>query len=472
MKIYTFICIFVMLMLINGAVAIQDTPLGMAKDPEPQNETKTNVSVIKIVDGTEGYPRLVYNIKTPRVDDFEFVLAIDSSGSMGFGSGLKKLQERAVIGAVPDFVEGIPDMFSQKNFKMSIVSWDDDIDFAYKYGDFNNIDPAKAELIDVDKVAGDLENNSVFGENSDTTYYYSCDELDKTDFSEAIGSSISILDSNNKTDFHRTKRFIILVTGGGEFTECDEELIDAAERSHYPIYVIGMDVYKDTRLFKHLERLGGYDPNRIEFIPPTPETLEKNLKNALDHALNNATIAPVAYNVTISETFYSYFIPEIDSIVVKGDSFDSSGNPIKYKNISPNEDGTYTITFQLANGLLPECETEISFDTALSLKEMPITVTKPPSPIPIHEISEMTPVSSFKYVWFNGDPFTLELKDVPINIETSRLRPMQGSNMGSSIGETTPSTGSTSTRMPIGEHFGLISLIGFAVLFMILKREG
>ncbi len=69
-----------------------------------------------------------------RSNDIIFILALDSSASLKFSK--ESEQAWAIIEAVPNFIEKTISKYPNKNFNISIVSWDNDTDFAYK--DFNN----------------------------------------------------------------------------------------------------------------------------------------------------------------------------------------------------------------------------------------------------------------------------------------------------------------------------------------------
>jgi len=61
---------------------------------------------------------------------------------MAYGGNSK--QAEAVIYAVPKFLEESTNTYKDKNISMSVLSWDDDIDFAYS--DINNRNPGNAKV--------------------------------------------------------------------------------------------------------------------------------------------------------------------------------------------------------------------------------------------------------------------------------------------------------------------------------------
>ena len=143
-------------------------------------------------------------------------------------------------------------LYKNKNISISIISWDDDIDFAYS--ELDNKDPGKAKVVKIKKAQEEM-NDSVFNE-IDSNYFYRCNEKDHTNLSKAIEASIKILDNNTENFYHRTSKFIILVTGASEYDGCDNRLIELAREKGYPVFVISMDLLdKKSNMFRDLENL-------------------------------------------------------------------------------------------------------------------------------------------------------------------------------------------------------------------------
>ncbi|HOO51369.1 MAG TPA: hypothetical protein PLK94_08800 [Alphaproteobacteria bacterium] len=438
-------------------------PLAISSNSINFTHPDTKLYVNKTLDGTDGYPKLIYKITAPKVDYFEFVLALDSSGSIGLGP-----HKNAVLSAVPNFIEGISGRYPNRNFKVSIISWDNDTDFAY--GNFANKDPKYAKLIDVENASQDIKDNLV--------KYYTCDEEEYTDLSKPVEASLDVFDTNPLNHYSRTRRFIILVVGEGEFSRCRSDLIQTVNNKNYSMYVIGMDVLSGSQMSNHLEELSGYNEekrqiisstdDKMKLISPTDEQLEKSLFDALNDALDKAVSEPVAENVTISETFYSYINPDDGSIRVNG-VLNRGNNVLKYSTKSQDPiDKTYTIKFELARGLLPESETDITFDTKFSLTGMPMTVTPPPrQAIPIPPVGDNAQPSTFTYKWFNGEVFSVHLADVPTNIVSTST----SSRSMSGITATQESSISNSESESLGSNFGFAILSIFAILFGVSRRD-
>lgn len=408
----------------------------------------TNFNVTKSVSAVGSKLRIRYDIGTPVVDDFYFVLALDSSGSMGYGGDSD--QGNAVIYAVPRFIEDTIKNYPSKNFSISIVSWDDDIDFA-SYP-FNNKDPKKAKLISINNISNEIKTKSVFAQLVNGKYY-SCDETDHTNISKAIEASIDILDPENNPDnyYHRTSKFIILVTGASEYTACSESLIKKAEDEGYAIYVIGMGLDKNSNMLNHLKALSGNKKNRFQELEAVGQFLKDDLLDALNEALRNAINEPVAENVTISESFYNYIYPS------KNASVKIKGSPDSAYDIEVTRNNDSTIELKLNRGLFPNNITEVTFDADLVLGKLPISATVGSGPISYVPASNNTR-SYIKFIWLKKEPFDLDLPEINITVKSA-----------SDIRKT--DVGKLSPKTQAGDAFGLSILSIFGILFIILMKR-
>jgi len=378
------VLIVVSIVLSNSSSLGQGTDYIINGNREVIKEDLTNVTVTKAVEGST----LRYIIKTPKVDDFDFILALDSSGSLGFGGDKDEKQKEAVLNAVPRFLEYTKNNYSGKNFKVSIISWNDKIDFAYG-GNFENKDPGNATLVPVEKAINDT--NKLFKK------YYTPQEDKQTDFSTAIKSSLDILDKNPPVKYNRTLRFIILVTARSEFVRCNKELIDRARNEGYKIYTVGMEVPDESMMRKHLEELSGKDQIKIVEWPEDSSlqsALDELLFKALKETLDKATTSPVAENVRFVESFYSYLKPK--SVVVNG-----TVNRFEIRN---NTDNTTTIYFKLAKGLRANTETEVIINSDLDLSNLPVSITKNRKTVTLCTPASSTASSEISYDWLQLKP--------------------------------------------------------------------
>jgi hypothetical protein len=334
------------------------------------------------------------------VDDFDFVLALDSSGSFGVGGDPFSTQKKAVLEAVPEFIKEIRNNseYSANSFKISVVGWNDQIDFAY--GDFNNRNPRNAKLVPVENVTSDI------GELEE---HYICDEESFTNISIPISAALNILDEkiNPPDPNKRTSRFVILVTGRSEFSKAQENLIKKAREKNYPIYIIGLDIVKGSKLHDHLMELGDNKQKRvsfISFIPSQSKVLAGQLRAALEAHLFNATREPIARNVTIDETVYPYIMPDLKSIRIKGNTLGANSS------IVTNTDKTKTIHIELADGLMPRTETEITLEADLQVN-LPVTFSEATTPISKQNYQPHSSQMKMKYLNENN----FKMRDLPMN---------------------------------------------------------
>jgi hypothetical protein len=392
----------------------------------PDNDTGINISN-EIIELGGMQAQMVYTIQTPPIVHYDFVLALDSSGSFK----IDKDQYDAVIRDVPLFLEKIPGLYPDANFNMSVVSWDDNIDSYYDNGKkFVTIDsnvPLKAKLAPIRNVTNDIKKLEKYYKSSQTEY---------TDFSVPIRASIDILDvpENKPKNTYGTKRFILLVTGNGEYTPCNPDLLREASIKNYEIYIVSLGVEPESEMDTHLKEIvvneshsklttAGYSPiDRLIYTKsPLEKTLNLSLKDALLEHFNKIMNQPVAYGVKISDRLYGYYKPDLKSLTVVSSKGSSIGSSINSHEL---EDKTLEIKISELE-LLPNSTTRVAFNIENTFDPMslPITVSETDGPLNI-----CTPVkrpnSMFSYNWlFNGNKKELRLETPDHRISTrERLR--------------------------------------------------
>lgn len=385
----------------------------------------TRVNVTKIVDGEKGYLEFTYKIDIPKVDDFEFILALDSSGS--FADGDIMSQANAVRGAVPDFIKKIPERHGDKNFNVTILSWDNDIDFIYPTNEskypFSSNKTEKAKLVNVTNAYHDLSAYKVFDKNNDKYYYTREEEI--TDLSQPLNSSLDIFERIDVNKFNRTSRFIILVTGRGEYLPYNPGVLTKAKKLNCSIYVIGMDLLKnETNMSRQLKRLTDYDESKYQALSNAADAgkLERDLSEALQNALDNAVNEPAVTNLTLVESLYGYVYPNLKriSIVERIKNKSVEIHPgYRFYNIAGKSGKTKKIKIELLDGLHPESETTISFGADIQLKRFPLSF----STGSINFFGEMAkideidiPDQHINYTWLKRLPTFNELPDIPVDL--------------------------------------------------------
>lgn len=370
-----------------------------------------NVTINKSMIESGEKLKLNYEIRTPQVDNFDFVIAIDSSASLNYGED--PTMKNAIVKAVPEFVEKAINLFPDSHINISILSWDDDVDFAYS--PFNNKDPKRARLLPIHEVENDLRINPVFSSESNENILYKTQENERTNLSLAIEASNIILDNNPSEKYYRTNKFIILIVGEGEYTECSEELIRETYEKGYSVYTIGLGVNKDSNLFHQLGRISGNNYRRTHFLIPNSQELEENLLSTLTDALISAVSEPVAEDVVITDLVDNYLIPERQASIA------IIGLPESYTtaNVTQRQyDGSTMLSLELPYSLAPNTITEVTVYLYFSLSELQKLIINQPESKRMDQISEKLPQPSITYTWFKSERFSTTLPRNQIDLDS------------------------------------------------------
>ncbi len=448
MKIRDFVCILILFISINCVIGQELDNLNKYSSSnsiigckgELIKEPLTNVSIIKMNDGTT----LNYFIKTPIVDSYEFVLALDSSGSFGKGYDEDETQRKAVLDAVSLFLNHIQKNYSSSKFKISVVSWDNNIDFAI--GGYNNSNPTlekyhpdsiNAKMIPLEDIINISDN--MLSES------FICSEYEQTDLSTAIKTSLDIINQTPYSKYERVLRFVILVTGNGEFSRCNEELIKVANKNRYHIYSIGVNTAKSSMIRKELINLSGNSDN-VEYAGPIYQEVNKSLcgilyealKLQLDKAMNES----IATNVRITESFYPYYHPK--SVYV-------DGKPIRFYSKN-NTDLTTTINFELPDGIKANSESEVRIYSEIALKNLPISVTNNRTPLMLCSPKDSTEISKIEYNWLHlNERIREDLPENSIDIKLNQMEATETKNRSPFSGLFSPISGFLFRIWPISQ---------------------
>jgi len=388
-------------LLTSGLCLCQDS-VQLTGNSENVTQPETNVSITKIIEGTT----IKYNIKTPIVDDFEVILALDSSGSFGLGGDELESGKKAVMYAVPRFLDYAEHKRIEENlnFRIAVIGWNNKVDFAY--GGINNKNPSNASLVPIESAMDDVED--LLKNNYNPT------EDKHTDFSTAVRASLDIFDNHPPREYNRTSRFIILVTGASEFDRCSPELIDRINNTGIKIYSVGIKVSNNPKsmMYEHLEEISG--PKRITTVraPVNEDFVRQSLNDLLSAALNEtldkAINEPPGHNVRFVESLYSYLIPK--SVTV-------NGRPIAFDPIYNENDGTYTVRFNIEEGLPANALTDVAINCDLDVKNLPVSITKDRRPVTLCSPASSTPSSEVSYNWLQiKRPIHRELPENQMNI--------------------------------------------------------
>ncbi len=326
-----------------------------SNDVNAENKT-TNITLSKSIKAIDSKLRFRYDIITPPVDDFYFVLALDSSTSLKTYPNAE--QANAIIDAVPKFLANTADTYKNKNFNISVISWDNDTDFAYS--SLNNKDPKTARLVPIQKANDELK-NGIFKEIDNPNYLYRIHDGEGTNLSVALMGAIDVLKNNPIVKYHRTSKFIILVAGeDGEFDKCNESLLlSEAKKEGISIYAIVMNPSDNGKMLGHLAKL---TEDKTQSCEGAPGELPDLLRRQLEKALAQAISEPAATNVTLVEPLTSYLKLGNEALIeVKGNGF---LNPYKVKSAINNS----SVYFIITEGLFADNITTITFDADISLR--------------------------------------------------------------------------------------------------------
>jgi hypothetical protein len=259
--------------------------------------------------------------------------------------------------------------------------------------------------------------------------YYKCNATEQTDLTVPIRASLEILGNpeNLPKDKYGTRRFILLVTGNGEFKPCSSELLTKANQDDDGIYIVGLDIKENSELNKYLSEMA-YKGTNPKLTPSglfpgedlgsrylnIPTNLQKNLNKSLEDALlehfENIMNKTVAYDTVITEQLYCYQNSDLTSLEVTS----NKGNSVS-ANINSNSinDGTTEIKINVPV-LLPNSTTTVAFNIVNTFNpaDLPITVSETDGPLTICSPIKR-PKPSLDYIWFNwaGKNITLNPPD-------------------------------------------------------------
>lgn len=405
-------------------------------------ELSTNMTITKrIIKGNLG-PRILLRISAPNITEVKsgMVIALDSSGSLGTGG--RPEYGRYIREVMPKILDKIEE--KMPNNRISIVSWDNDIDFTYRpltkdknaTPELVPISLAKKEiaedevfmkkspydklfgLINISRWIDDISPLSLFVSKKDypENYYY-FDEYEGTNLSLALERPIRTLDkaysffSQNRTDASR--KVILLMTGRSEFSPCDPRLINDAQRKNYGIFAIGLGVIDGSKMHKELINMTANQKNetRYYYSPGSVDWTGQVADKEIDKIIYEIATSEIANNFTLVDTIYPYLRVNPNSITTteNGQKINISSSNIT------NSDGTTTLKLGFNRSIKPEDIIEISIDTEFNLS-LPVDVTESRTS-KAFVINNQTMPSSLSYIWqSNGKKYTLPLPENSISI--------------------------------------------------------
>ncbi|MGD0951443.1 MAG: VWA domain-containing protein [Methanotrichaceae archaeon] len=351
----------------------------------------TKVVVSKIIQGKIGESKLetIIKIKTPKLVSLDFVLALDSSGSMGEG-GDPELG-KIIKEVIPDVLRSINT--ENKKINVSTILWNKGIDNIPRFLDIYN------SSLDF--------NNLPFNPTEDK----------ESNLDVGVNKSVKFLNDNKPNNLVKTRRFIIFVTSRSEFENYTNDSLRIAKKSSYVIYPVGLNLYENSELTNSLKYMAKYTGGRFIWTPGTQTWTKDEIKNILVEQINYAINDIILNNTIISDSVYPYLNIDNKSLKVKVDGT-IVNNAIDFERYKINpDDGTKNIIVKISKGLKPDSTMEISFDTEINL-DIPVYVANDKRELNF-TINKDTSASQLSFKWHNGQIFNVSLPKNNIHISSS-----------------------------------------------------
>ena len=383
-------------------------------------DPNTNMTVSKsITDGHFG-PHIVLKLAAPGIQEIKtgIVIAVDSSGSLGMGG-------RAEYGnnireSMPKILRNIEEKMPNSN--VSIVSWDDNIDFAYS--PILNNKSENATSVPISQAIKEITDNEIFlykniypfsldyfsrlfSSKYPEKYYY-CKETEATDLNVGLESARAILNKAIQNRLDATRKLILFITARSEFSPCKPETVYKAKKENCNIHTIGIGVIEGSELENELIKMSGDknhtegDKEKYHYSPGSSVFDCTTVASAAAQALKQYNTENISNNIRIVDTLYPYLhINEQSVEVIKNG--DILNNSLITKNIRANPDRTNTVEVIINKSVYmkPSDVIQVSFDTYLDLS-IPADVTNSRTSR-VYSIDRNTPASFISYSWLGND---------------------------------------------------------------------
>jgi len=410
-----------------------------------RRDADTNITISKSIVSGEFGPKVKLKLTAPGIKDIKsgVVISVDSSGSMGLG-GNPRYGEH-IRNSMPKILDAIEEYMPNSN--ISIISWDNDTDFAYGPLSGGNgiaamvpISRAKEEIADNDVFtckcpydkflysipANGLPDSSLlrifdflFTKKLQPTNHYYCYENESTNLSIGLESAIKALDNSSfiqdRNRLDATRKLIILIVGRSEFSNCDDDLIKEAKRKYYDINTVGIGVVDGSMMEKELIKIAGGERN-YNYSTGSSGWTSEAVDQVIKDALYEFSRSNITNDLTVVETLYPYLRLNNDSIKVSINNVELSKDLIN-REIQVNSDNTTTLRIALNRNIniKPSDVIEIFFDTYLDLS-MPLGMSSSRTQKK-YTINMSSPTSGVSYYWLaNGQSYTIPLPENSLNI--------------------------------------------------------
>lgn len=381
----------------------------------------TKMTALKEITWNEHGPRIALTIKAPSVKDVNanIAIALDSSGSLGLG-GRTEYGDN-IRKTIPSALKKINDTMPKS--KVSIISWDDNIDFAG--WPLNNTNASNATLIPISAAISDIDENQVFMSNAENwtwplnylagfrwlsfkdNYYY-CDETESTNLSIGLESARKVL-NNTANNEYGIRKLIILLAARSEFTPCNQTIINLAKDQNCNIYTIGIGVVGDSLLEQELKKNISSDETKYHYSAGSSVFYNKNvLATVIENAMDQFAGENISNNIIIKETFYPYIEVHNDTVeaTINGNHLNASMVPVR---VDSDNATSWEILFDKNLKMKPDDVIKVTIDASLNIS-LPIDATRSRTSIN-YSVGQNIPRSLVSYRWI-GDNRTYEM---PLN---------------------------------------------------------
>jgi hypothetical protein len=403
----------------------------------------------------------------PKPATLDIVLAMDTSGSM-----VQMYEQDWTF--LDEATDGMKEIISQfPEARVSIVSWDDENEAGDKITPFYKVSEEMQEIVD--------SLNSLSSE---------CNETDHTVYSIGIKRAFKVMDNrtNWPEDPYNTARIIIFITGLSEFyaepKNASKELtldyqIEVAKQKRsygtnsrfhgYQIFPVTIGSIRSFTLeYQNLSKI--LNETRIADQPsivsePIPIKNTVLLAGAIRKILDDLKSRPIAYNVKVNDTLYSYlilmgsensFVPDLREPITPG----ITRNPT---------DGSSTLRWDIGKMNGTEMWQAI-IHTRLNLY-LPVEVSSSRMPV-AYSIENATPASEVNYTWITGYNGSIGLPQGEIRFPPLST-PSNGNNAEQAMTRLT-TKGTTTEEMASKKQPGfeaLFAAMGLLMTAYLLRRK-
>jgi Mg-chelatase subunit ChlD len=404
-------------------------------------DPRTKISISKTITGGPIGPRISLNISVPGIDKIEtrVAIALDSSGSLGKGG--RPEYEDYIRNAMPDILKEIEKIMPAS--RVSIISWDDNVDFVYY--PIDNNDTLKARMMPISTAIDDIEEDEVFNykylydklfyykETNLTipsslnfiasfflskrlppeTYYY-CKETESTNLSVGVESARIVLNNTVNIEKSAPLKMILLLVARSEYSPCNETVLEKAQNEKCDIYSIGIGVAQGSELHLELINISG-DEENYGYSPGSSHFTREVSTEAIKKAIFRFSTRKVLDNIIIIDNLYPYINVNNNSVRILVNETQLDNNLFRIEQLNTTYANTLKLTFDKDFAMRPNDKINITFDSYFNLT-LPIDATSSRSIID-YRPDQIASDSFASYRWLGNDNiYAIPLPESPVHI--------------------------------------------------------